>query len=338
MARQQPLVLSGAERRLIVDAVDAGARQYFRERRGRVPAFVAAHFSFRGSRRLHRRALGLDLLRAPVNLALAMPYLGAQFSAAVLHKAGARGLARVLRRMPPGFETAVQREVVRLIRAELLELPPGGVGGKGGTFDGSGARELDALTATILAQPGMMATLERFLAPIRARAKDPNFQQALAEELGRYTLTRGAASDLAAATLASASGALAFGKLTPGALSAGPALAGLLAHQAAVSQFLFGSTLGAWYYGAFPVGISAGLIAASTGGIAAGLAVLSAFAGLAADPFQARTGIHRRRLLKLIDALEQRFFGSVSPGFRPRDQYVARLLDFIDALRGAGAL
>lgn len=34
--------------------------------RARIPAFTARHFGFAGTWRLHREALGLDLLRAPL--------------------------------------------------------------------------------------------------------------------------------------------------------------------------------------------------------------------------------------------------------------------------------
>lgn len=317
-------MLTPAERSQLADAVDAGARQYFRDRRERVPRFIAAHFALPGALHLHRRAVGLDLLRAPANVLWAAPYIGAHLAKAGLRQIGASRLAGGLQRLPSGFPTAVQREVLRLVQEELLQLAPG--------------QEPDALTATVLAQPVVAGALDRYLAPIRARAQDPAFRGALTEEFAAYAVTRAAAADLSCATLTTTSGALALGKLTPGALSAGPALASWLAQHAAVSQFLLGPTLGAWYYGLYPATASAGLIAAATGGVAAALAVFSAFAGLVADPLQARFGFHRRRLLRLIDALEQRFFGSARRGFRPRDQYVARIFDLVDALRGIAAL
>ena len=43
--------------------------------RARVPGFVARHFGWRGSLRLHRTAVGLDLLRAPLNVLLVGPTL-----------------------------------------------------------------------------------------------------------------------------------------------------------------------------------------------------------------------------------------------------------------------
>jgi hypothetical protein len=186
------------------------------------------------------------------------PYLGVHLSRAGLRKIGARRLAVGLQRLPPGFQTSVQREVLRLVQEELLELPP--------------ERGADALSAAILRQPAVDSALERCLAPIRVRAEDPAFRVALEEEFAAYGVTRAAAADLSCATLSATSGALAFGKLTPGALSAGPALAAFFAQHAAVSQFLLGPTLGAWYYGLLgsPLNRSS-LHAVSTSGRSSGI-------------------------------------------------------------------
>ncbi len=59
---------------------------------------------------------------------------------------------------------------------------------------------------------------------------------------------------------------------------------------------------------------------------------MAAFSGIAADPIQRRLGLHRRRLLRLIDALERRFSGDGEAGFVVRDHYVARLLTLLELL------
>ena len=46
------------------------ARRYLASRRERVDLFVDQHFSLTGTLRLHRRAIGWDLLRVPANLLL----------------------------------------------------------------------------------------------------------------------------------------------------------------------------------------------------------------------------------------------------------------------------
>src|SRR5512147_1160366 len=72
---------TSAEMRAIVDrAID----RYIAARHDKVAAFVDGNYSLIGSLRLHRRALGLDLLRAPANVALAVPYVASQLAAAGL--------------------------------------------------------------------------------------------------------------------------------------------------------------------------------------------------------------------------------------------------------------
>ena len=48
-----------------------------------------------------------------------------------------------------------------------------------------------------------------------------------------------------------------------------------------------------------------------------------------------RLGLHRRRLLRLIGALEAHFFSDEAAGLVVRDHYVARLLSLFELLAGA---
>ena len=66
--------------------------------------------------------------------------------------------------------------------------------------------------------------------------------------------------------------------------------------------------------GMFPVAASPALIAGVTGGLVGLGAVASAFSGVIADPIQRRLGLHRRRLLRLIGALEAQFFSDEAAG------------------------
>jgi hypothetical protein len=88
--------------------------------RALVRAFVWRHFSVAGTLRLHRRALGLDLLRAPVNVALAPLFLTSRVLALVLSVTPAQGLARRLGRWQPFFRTDVGRTVEALVLREVI--------------------------------------------------------------------------------------------------------------------------------------------------------------------------------------------------------------------------
>ena len=114
-------------------------------------------------------------------------------------------------------------------------------------------------------------------------------------------------------------------------MTLGPALAASIAQQSAVAAFPLGPTLGGLWYGVFPAAAAPGLVVGLTGGLAAIAASAAAFAGIVTDPIQRRLGLHRRRLVRLIDAIERIVAGD-ERGFSVRDHYVARLLDFLDVL------
>ena len=69
--------------------VTEAAARYFDDCRTRIPGFVDETFSFLGSARLHRHAVGWDVLRAPANALLSLPQVGIKLTAL-----GARGLGR----------------------------------------------------------------------------------------------------------------------------------------------------------------------------------------------------------------------------------------------------
>lgn len=291
-------------------AADAAARGYFEARRGRVDGFVARHFSVRGTARLHRAALGWDLLRAPGNIALAPVQLAARIGAGAVRRAGGAKAADWLGSRKLSFETAVSKAVARAVLEDLLELPVE-AGGR------------DALGDAILADGRVRALLPE-AGTARAGAV-----------LQDYLDTRTAVAEMTSALAVAGVGAAAFRQFAPGAISLGPAVAGAMAHSAAVASFPLGATAGAAWYAAFPAAASPALVAGATMGVAAGGAALSAFAGLAADPIQARLGIHQKRLRRMIDAMERDFLGEEGPGFQAREHYYARLFDIADAVATA---
>jgi len=73
----------------------------------------------------------------------------------------------------------------------------------------------------------------------------------------------------------------------------------------------------------------------ATGGLVLAATTFSAFAGVVSDPIQRALGLHRARLLRMIDGLERQFNDPAAPGFAVHDHYVARLLDVFDLLGAA---
>jgi hypothetical protein len=304
-------------------AVEEGLRRYFSSRRDRVDDFIARHFSLRGAAGIHRRAFGFDVLRAPLNLALAGPQVGLKLAGKAAKRAGRERLARMIEQRDILLATDVGREIEWLLRTELFELP---------YQDGERIATRDALAETILADPAIALPLA---AALCQQANDPAFRTRLEEATRQYLGSRAAAADITTSLAVLGAGAVTVKQLTPGVVSLAAPLASLLAQQSAIAAFPLGTGLGALWYGLFPAAPSALLIGGLTGGLFVAATAVAAFAGVVADPVQKRLGLHRRRLLRMIDRLERQAFDPAAPAFAVRDHYVARLLDLFDLLGSA---
>jgi hypothetical protein len=307
------------------DAIVARAAQaYFDGCRDRIAPFVNENFSVAGSARLHRRALGWDLLKAPANVALSVPQILLRLGSGAARRLGSKRAAQALDR-DIFLETAVARELRWRLMTDLLRLP---------YVDGDRVSTKDGLAEAILAQPEVQTLLVDAGRTAAARADDPAFRARLEASLAGYTGTRAAAAEITTGLIALGTGAVAFQKATPGALALGPVLAGTLAQSSAIASFPLGTAAGGLWYGVFPAQASAGLVAAATAGVMGVAALATAFAGMISDPVQRATGLHRRRLLTLVGSLETSFRADDPTGFVAYDLYVARLMDLGDLLIG----
>ncbi len=317
---------SKQQHRIVTEAVNAGIDRYIASRKAKVSEFVERHFSFKGTLQLHRKALGSDLYKAPLNLFWMIPLTVSKIVAYPLEKLGASRAAKILKHLPPGWETDVQKEINWLIYTELLELP----------YQQRERRSpKDALLEEILRDPKLNAILTDYLQQIKQKSADPNFRQTLERNLQEYATSRIAISELANSLITLSSNLAAFHKAAPGAFTSGNVLAGIIAEKIAISQFWLGPTLGAWYYSIFPAAASTGLIVAATGSILAGLAVLSTLTGVITDPLQTKLGLHQKRLYKFLDALHEELSGTKKSEYRLKEQYIARVFDIIDLLSTA---
>jgi hypothetical protein len=313
----------------IEKAVDTGIDLYIQTRLDRVEPFVKRYFSLRGALKLHRKALGRDLYRVPLNIAWAVPYLIMRISGGIMYRTGMKRAANVLDQIPVGFKTNIQREVEWLLHTELLELP----------YEQDRRRSnKDLLLTSILEQEMISKEIQDALRKIGRKAADPDFKKALEKKMGAYATSRTAVSELTGSLLMLASGYLTFQKTTPGVISGGSAVAAFIANYLAISNFWLGSFMGSIYYSLFPATPSFALIAASTGSLMAGMAIVSTFAGIIADPLQAKLGIHQKRLVKLISALAKELKGETKSDYKLREIYLARIFDFLDILRTASKL
>ncbi|MFO1208623.1 MAG: DUF6635 family protein [Amaricoccus sp.] len=306
------------------EIVADAARGYFDGCRARIDPFVDANFSLAGSARLHARAVGWDLLKAPANVALAVPQLALRLGSGAARRLGRAGLAAALDR-ELFLDTAVARELRWRIMTDLLRLP---------CRDGDRVATADGLAEAILAHPRIQSILIEAGKAAAAHQDDPEFRRRLEAALSGYAGTRAAAAEITTGLIALGTGAIAFQKATPGAIALGPIIAGTLAQSTAISSFPFGASAGALWYGFFPAQASPFLVAGATAGVLGVAALATAFAGIVSDPVQRATGLHRRRLNALVGSLERGFHRADDKGFVAYDAYVARLLDLGDLLIG----
>jgi hypothetical protein len=290
----------------------------------RVAPFVARHFCLRGTLRLHRHAIGADLLRAPANAILLVIFLLRRLLALGCRCVGRVTWARRLEARPIFFETAVSRALAQHLARELLQLPDTAAAPGAGRRAGAAGRP-DGLTLAILADPALQEDTADAPAPAQPA-------QHLRPLLDDYTGARAAAGDLLTNALLAGAGAAAFKQLTPGALSLAPLIAATLAQQAAIAAFPLGAWLGATWYAAFPPEPSPLLLAGTIVALILLGSVAAAFAGVIVDPLLRLTGVHHRRLHRLIDALAARLNGEDAKLNVP-DHYLARVFDLVDILR-----
>lgn len=284
--------------------------QYFAACRLRIPAFIQAHYAWPGALGLNRQAFGRDILVAPFNFLMGFPNFVLQLLSLLLNLFGAQRLSARLAGIHLGLPTRVQEVLRERVLRELLDLPsscqpcPGFASGSGsGPGSGSGSIRQQ----------------------VRVAAEQP---------LSTYIRTRNVAADITAGTLAAIMGLLILSQFTPGSISVGTTLAKLLAHQQAAADFFLGETLGRLYYGVFPVSPSLFILGLVMLGVIAVIAVVAAFSGLLHDPLQTATGIHRRRLEQMLDAIERSCDDADAEIYRPRDSFYGRIYDAIDWLKG----
>jgi hypothetical protein len=208
--------------------VAEGACRYFKSRREMVDEFVDRHFPFFGSLSMHRKAIGWDMLKAPANIALAVPQLAAKLAASGAKAAGADRVSKYVGSRKLVFDTEVGKEIEWLVITELLELP---------FRQGDRVSHRDALADTILSAPELQERLHEALGTIGRKGDDAVFRERLEETLETYARTRVAAAEIATSLMTIGAGAVTMHQVTPGVMSLGPTLAATLAQNAAVASF-----------------------------------------------------------------------------------------------------
>ena len=301
----------------IQKAVVSGIRRYFESCRGRVPGFIKRHFSYPAALTTNRVAFGFDVLRAPVNLFWAPLFALVSMIRFLVGRSSRLGwLHRMLGRFPAGFTTRVQTHISELVLSDLLQHDQ-----PHASLSWFVTEELRSLYQQ---QEMNSATIENFHA---------RMEPVVEEALTQYRITRTASADITNTLSCTVLGAFAFQKFTPGGIGIALMLATVVSTQLAASDFFLGETLGNLYYSVFPPSPSIGVTLATIAGVLSLLSACAALSGIISDPFQAATGLHRYRLNKMLNHMEQDMLRQSGNSFRPKDQYVARIMECFDLIR-----
>lgn len=151
------------------------------------------------------------------------------------------------------------------------------------------------------------ADLRGFFADLDAQGLSPD---AAEDEIGAaisgYAETRNAVAEITTSLIVLMAGLLLFHRATPGVMSLAEPVARLRAQTRAIEDFALGSWVGRMWYGAFPAELSTAQLLLTGLLLTVAASLVTTFAGLLADPVQLWTGIHRRRLARMLDRLDRR--------------------------------
>jgi hypothetical protein len=310
--------LSRAQAHAIVqDAV----RAHFQAVRDRIPKFVDDNYGWLPALRLNARGLGRDMARAPLNAALVLPHFGMRLAALGLRRVGRTETADWLITRELFLKTDVGREIEWRIWTQLLELPYRH-DGRVSTYDG--------LAKAILTHPGLQAHVTGAERSYGKHVNEVALKERLAGAFSALGESRAAAAEVASAFACLGAGAALLGKFTPSILTLGPALANVIAANAAS-----GGPLAALWLGAVPVKAGAMATAGATAGAFVATAAATAVSGALTDPIQRHLGLHHRRLSGMVDTIEATLSGDSQARLMPHDHYAGRIIDLVDALTAA---
>jgi hypothetical protein len=303
-------------------AVKNGIERYIASRKLMIHPFTDRNYSFQGSLKIHKKAIGWDLFFVPVNIVWSLVKLLAVFFSFLAGKVGLSYISRKLKHLPPSFETATEKEINWLIYSELLELP----------FEqGERTSTKDALLDEILNDITLKKVVNDFVGEIRTKQESINFKEGIEKKLQEYGTTRVSSSELASNLLLITSSYATLGRASFGALSAGNLVGASIAHSMAVSNFWLGSTIGGWYYAVISVSVPLFVIIPIIGIVIMLMAIVSTFIGVFIDPLQSKFGWHQKRLLGLIESFQDDLL-SKSNNYHLKEKYCSRVFDVLDIL------
>jgi hypothetical protein len=288
----------------VILALEECIEQYIVDCRGRVDGFVERHFSLQETVELQKQSLVSDLLCHPINALWSIPSMFLKKLIEVPVKLGWRSGSGLMTLVPTGFKTRYQREIERLIAAEVLDWPCT-----------RGDRRA--------APNGLLECMKRHkqVGPMLASGA---FSDEVLRELSdvprlvaEHSAGRIVVLDTAATVLTLAAGWLFFGDHSLGISGIGSLLARNRAKEEAASTFILGSSLGSTFYSIFPPNPSFWQVTGATFIVGFAVTVMSLIVGLLSDPCLKRVGFQHTRLNVLIDAVEDCLHRQIRKRLKP---------------------
>ncbi|WII71397.1 hypothetical protein QJS83_13085 [Bdellovibrio sp. 22V] len=271
---------------LALGALDECISQYCDERRQAVDTFIERHFSLQESIDLQKKHFLADLLLNPLNALWSIPYLTLKKLIETSDKMGWTKPTPFLEKIPSGFKTRYQKEIENLIYRELLDADKEG-----------------ALWRKLNDSPALQGYLDRNEFMVRDL-----IQLEVRKEIEKYSSSQTMISDLASSLATLGTGWIFFGDKSLSIGGLGDRIARKFARDKAASNFFLGEKLGKSFYGFFPPQPSRKDIYIATFIVGLGLTVVSLIVTTMSDPLRKRLGLHRKKLLSMIDGLEERLF------------------------------
>lgn len=278
--------------------------RYIAECHGRVDGFVARHFSLQETMALQKRSFVSDLFCHPINTLWTIPYLLLKKVVEVPEKLGWRAGADLVGILPSGLKTRYQKEIERLIAAEVLAWP---------WRSGAGAASSHGL-AERMGQDRSVVPLFALGAEVEAALKDlPD----LTRVIESHSSSRGLVCDMTAALVTLVMGWVLFGDHSLSIAGIGDQLARKAARDRAASHFVLGASLGSAFYSVFPPKPSWGQVVWATMSVGLFVTSMSLLVGTLSDPVLKRAGLQEAQLHALIDAVEDRLHLHVRKRVKP---------------------
>ncbi len=257
----------------------------------------------------------------PANLMWTPLYLLIQLIGYICLRLKWKRIGGLIKRVPSGFVTSVQSRIRDLIYSQLLGNPSHPEKCELYRFISEEILQTVPASSRTSAEDWNQTYIKDALPPL------------IAQILEQYSITRTASADIANTVITTAAGAIVLKQFTPGGLGLGIIVATLYIKARMASDFMFGETLGGVYYSVFPPEPTLGIIALSTLIVMCCLAIVAAFSGLLTDPIQYYLHIHQKRLRKMLKHMAKDFKRQSKGSFHPKDQYLARIMELIDALK-----